>query len=117
MFELEEFLSGRQAIYIRSADEYAQFCRFASHYGLTFKRGIDPISELVRDVDGDLVNTRGIKRFRHDKRNYYVCLNGRLTRKLSGFIREHSLSDETYRLSDIPNPFEVDNQGYEMEEM
>lgn len=117
MFELEEFLAGRQAIYIRSADEYPRFCRLASHYGLTFKRGIDPISELVRDVDGDWVNTRGIKRFRHDKRNYYVCLNGRLTRKLSGFIREHSLSDETYRLSDIPNPFEVDNQGYEMEEM
>lgn len=117
MFELEEFLSGRQAIYIPSAYEYAQFCRLASHYGLTFKRGIDPIFELVRDVDGDLVNMRGIKRFRHDRRNYYVCLNGRLTRKLSSFIREHSLRDETYRLSNIPNPFEVDNQGYEMEEM
>ena len=117
MFELEKFLSGRQAIYIQSADEYPQFCRLASYYGLTFKRCIDPISELVRDVDGDLVNMRGIKRFRHDKRNYYVCLNGHLTRKLSGFIRENSLGDEIYRLSDIPNPFEVDNQGYEMEEM
>ena len=117
MFELEKFLSGRQAIYIQSADEYPRFCRLASYYGLTFKRGIDPISELVRDVDGDLVNTRGIKRFRHDKRNYYVCVNGRLTRKLYGFIRDNSLNYETYRLSDISNPFEVDSQGYEMEEM
>lgn len=117
MFELDKFLSGRQAIRVQSADEYQRFCRLASYYGLTFKRGIDPISELVRNVDGDLVNARGIKRFRHDVRNYYVCLNGRLTRKLSGFIRENSLNYETYRLSEIPNPFEVDSQGYEMEEM
>lgn len=117
MFDLDKFLSGRQAIYVQSADEYARFCRLASYYGMTFKRNIDPISELVRDVGGDLVNTRGIKRFRHDKRNYYVFLEGHLTRKLSGFIRENSLNYETYRLSEIPNPFEVDSQGYEMEEM
>ena len=115
MFDLDEFLAGHQAIRVRSIEEYGQFCRFASHFGLTYRRNIDPISELVRESDGDMVNARGVKRFRHDKQNYYVYLNGHLTRKLSGFIRENSMY--IYRFDEIPNPLEVDNEGYEVEEM
>lgn len=113
MFDLDEFMAGRQGITVYTIRDFQVFCNWASRHNLTWRNGADPATEEHYN-DGDSIhNPNGVHRYVPGRPNIYVVLNGHLSQRTRGYARRNSI--EMFDFCRIPNDAYIDDEGFEAE--
>lgn len=116
---MEQFKNGEIAIYCTEEDQFYNFCKMVGDAGLTWQNGVNPKEEAYHETDSEgtenryIVNDNNVRRYTFYATNYYIMRNGHISKVLRSVCSHNSL--RIYNVEDMPNPDEVDGEGFENE--